>query len=92
MDLPEDDITFLKDVVKATRQRPHLVTWQDRDGTERHTALTQPDVVRLNQLAARLKISKSETLRQAAHIPVVKTPKPAELPGSGSGTVGRLPT
>jgi len=44
----------------------------DRDGSDRQTMLNQAEVVRLNTIAARLKLSKSETLRQAAHIPVAK--------------------
>jgi hypothetical protein len=76
MDLPEDELTFLRDLVKASRQRTHLVTWTDRDGTERFTTLTQTEVVRLNGVAQRLKISKAETLRQAAHIPVARLPAP----------------
>ena len=70
MDLSEDETAFLKELVKATRQRPHVVDWVDRDGTERQTTLTSPEAVRLNQLAQRLKVSKSEMLRKAAHIPV----------------------
>ena len=70
MDLSEDETAFLKELVKATRQRPHVVKWIDRDGTDRETTLTSPEAVRLNQLAQRLKVSKSEVLRQAAHIPV----------------------
>ena len=70
MDLSEDETAFLKALVKATRQRPHVVNWADRDGTERQTTLTSPEAVRLNQLAQRLKVSNSEVLRQTAHIPV----------------------
>jgi len=76
MNLPDDEQAFLRDLVKASRQKPHLVTWTDRDGTERQTVLTQAEVVRLNTIAHRLKISKSELLRQAAHVPVAK-PVPA---------------
>lgn len=81
MDLPEDEQAFLRDLVKASRQKMHSVQWIDRDGTARHTALTQAEVVRLNTIASRLGTSKSEVLRQAAHIPVAKVglvpPKPA---------------
>jgi hypothetical protein len=72
MELPEDELTFLRDLVKASRQKSHHVKWVDRDGSERMTTLTQAEVVRLNTLAQRLKLSKSETLRQAAHIPAKK--------------------
>ncbi len=70
MDLSEDETAFLREVVKSARQRTHVVAWTDRDGTPRHTALTPAEVVRLNTIAHRLKLSKPETLRQAAHIPV----------------------
>jgi hypothetical protein len=76
VNLPESDLTFLRDLVKATRQKPHSVQWTDRDGTERTTTLSQADVIKLNQAAARLKVSKSEIMRQAAHIPVAKNPPP----------------
>lgn len=72
MELPEDDKAFLKELVKATRQRPHVVKWVDRDGTDRETTLTSTEAVRLNQIAQRLKVSKVEVLCQAAHIPVSK--------------------
>ena len=72
MDLAENDQTFLRNLVKAARQKHHHVTWVDRDGSERHSTLSPTEVVRLNALAARLRISKGEILRQAAHIPVAK--------------------
>jgi hypothetical protein len=77
MDIPEDEQAFLKDLVKTSRQKPHGVAWKDRDGTERQTVLSQAEVVRLNKIAAGLRVSKSETLRLAAHIPVQKPAKPA---------------
>ena len=70
--LPEADLAFLADLVKTSRQKPHRVDWVDRDGTSRSTLLSPADAVRLNTLAHGLKISKSEALRQAAHIPVKK--------------------
>jgi len=77
MNLPDDEQVFLRDLVKASRQKIHSVKWVDRDGTPRQTVLTQPEVVRLNTIASRLKTSKEEVLRQAAHIPVAKpSPKP----------------
>ncbi len=76
MDLPDDEISLLKDLVKASRQRPHLVTWKDRDGSNRHTALSPIEVMRLNQIAQRLKVSKAEVLRQAAHVPVGRVQMP----------------
>ena len=71
-DLPADEQTFLKDLVKNSRQRHHHVTWTDRDGSERVTVLAQAEIVRLNTIAHRLGISKAELLRQTAHIPVAK--------------------
>ncbi len=70
MDIPPDEQAFLRDLVKASRQKPHVVTWVDRDGTARQTALSQADVVRLNKIAGTLRVSKAEVLRQAAHVPV----------------------
>lgn len=72
MDLPEDDQTFLRDLVKSARQKHHHVKWIDRDGTERVTTLSQTEVVRINKLAQNQAISKSELLRRAAHVPVAK--------------------
>ncbi len=72
MELPDDEQSFLRDLVKISRQKIHLVKWADRDGSDRQTMLTQAEVVRLNTIAAKLKISKTEALRQAAHIPVAK--------------------
>ena len=72
MDLPEDEQAFLRDLVKASRQRIHAVKWVDRDGSDRQTTLTQAEVVRLNTIATKLCTSKSEVLRRAAHIPVAK--------------------
>lgn len=70
MDLSEDEEKFLKDLVKAARQRTTYVKWVDRDGTDRVTSLTQPEAVRLNILAQRMGTSKQAVLQQAAHIPV----------------------
>ena len=72
-----DEQTFLRDLVKVSRQRVHHVHWVDRDGVARQTALTQPEVVRLASIAGREKVSKGEVLRRAAHIPV---PKPQGRP------------
>ena len=72
MDLSDDEQAFLRDLVKASRQKIHHVKWVDRDGTDRQTVLTQAEAVKLNTIASRLKMSKSEVLRQAAHVPVVK--------------------
>lgn len=74
MDLPDDEQIFLRDLVKISRQKIHLVQWADRDGSARKTMLSQAEAVRLNTIAAKLRISKSETLRQAAHVPVAKSP------------------
>ena len=44
MDLPEDEQSFLRDLVKASRQKTHVVKWIDRDGTDRQTVLSQAEV------------------------------------------------
>jgi hypothetical protein len=84
MTTPVDEETFLRDLVKGSRQRIHHVKWVDRDGTERQTALSQPDVVRLNTIASRMGISKSEVLRRAAHVPVVKPARSPDPTGLAS--------
>ena len=72
MELADDEKTFLRELVKSSRQKIHLVPWVDRDGAARNTVLSQAEAVRLNTLAHRLHISKAELMRQAAHIPVAK--------------------
>ena len=72
MDLPDDEQAFLRELVKIARQKSHMVNWVDRDGTARQTTLNPAEAVRLTALSHRLKVSKSEVLRQAAHIPVGK--------------------
>jgi hypothetical protein len=79
MNLPEEEQGFLRDLVKASRQKSHHVNWVDRDGTHRLTTLTQAEAIRLNTIASRLGTSKNEVLRQAAHIPNKKAAgKPTE--------------
>ncbi len=65
-----DEATFLKDLVKTARQRTVAVKWLDRDGSERLTVLTAAESTRLETIARQQKVSKSEVLRQAAHVPV----------------------
>ncbi len=77
MDFADDEKVFLRDVIKAARQKTHHVKWVDRDGTERLSTFNQTEIVRVNTIAGRLRISKTELLRQAAHIPVAKS-GPAE--------------
>ena len=72
MNLDEADQAFLRDLVKLSRQKIHAVEWVDRDGTKRVTSLTATEATRLNTIAARLRVSKSETMRQAAHVPLKK--------------------
>lgn len=78
MESPDDEQIFLRDLVKLSRQKLHHVKWVDRDGVERQTPLSQPEVVRLNTIASRLGVSKSEVLRRAAHIPVEKPARQTE--------------
>jgi hypothetical protein len=65
-----DEATFLRDLVKASRQKIHQVKWVDRDGTDRVTRLSVPEQARLNAIAHDRKISMAEVMRQAAHVPV----------------------
>ncbi len=74
METPDDEPSFLRDLVKASRQRTEQVSWTDRDGCARRTALTPVESARLALIARRGGISPGEVLRRAAHIPV---PKPA---------------
>jgi hypothetical protein len=76
VNIPDDEQIFLRDLVKLSRQKLHHVKWVDRDGVERQTPLSQPEVVRLNTIAGRMGVSKSEVLRRAAHIPVEKPSRP----------------
>jgi hypothetical protein len=75
-----DEAQFLRDLVKSSRQRTIHVKWVDRDGTDRLTVLSVAEAARLNMIASARKVSKSEVLRQAAHIPVQAVsdgPRPA---------------
>ena len=68
MKLPEAELSFLRDLLKASRQKQHHVRWVDRDGSERVTVLAPAENVRLAKLAQQLGVAKPEVLRQAAHI------------------------
>jgi hypothetical protein len=72
MDTENDELLFLRDLVKVSRQKIHQVKWVDRDGTERLTMLNAAEVSRLNFIAQAQKKSKSEVLRLTAHIPVAR--------------------
>jgi len=72
MENDTEDQAFLRDLVKASRQKTHQVKWVDRDGSDRLTVLSQAEVVRLNALASAQKKSKSDVLRQAAHVLVAR--------------------
>jgi hypothetical protein len=78
---PVDDAQFLRDLVKSSRQRTIHLKWTDRDGTDRLTVLTANEATRLETIARERRISKSEVLRQAAHIPVQPAP-----PGTSRNT------
>lgn len=69
-----DEAQFLRDLVKSSRQRTVHVKWVDRDGTDRLTVLSTPEAARLEAIARDRKVSKSEVLRQAAHVPVQPAP------------------
>jgi hypothetical protein len=77
MDPTDDEPAFLRNLVKASRQRPEQVRWTDRDGCARQTALTPVEAARLGVIARRERISPGEVLRRAAHVPV---PKPGAVP------------
>ncbi len=72
MENENDDALFLRDLVKASRQKVHQVKWVDRDGSARLTSLSQAEFTRLNAMAHVQKIPASEVLRQAAHVPVTR--------------------
>ena len=72
MDLPPEELSFVRDLVKASRQRVHTVKWVDRDGTPRTTALTAAEATRLNGLARTLGVAPAEVLRQVAFVPNAK--------------------
>ncbi len=72
MNVTNEEETFLKDLVKASRQKIHQVKWVDRDGSQRLTVLSQAESTKLNAIARFEKVSAAEVLRQAAHIPVSK--------------------
>jgi hypothetical protein len=72
MNLPEPDLAFLRELVKTSRQKQHHVKWVDRDGSDRVTVLNGPEVERLSALAQQGRLSKSDLLRQAAHLPAVR--------------------
>jgi hypothetical protein len=75
MQLPDDEQSFLRDLVKVSRQKIHTVKWVDRDGTDRLTVLSAAEVGQLNRIAVKMKLSTKELLRQAAHVPVAKPAK-----------------
>lgn len=70
MDLSADDLVFLRELVKTSRQRTCVVAWVDRDGSKRQTVLTAAEAKRLNALAHERRLAAGELLRQMAHIPV----------------------
>lgn len=81
MNFTNEDESFLKDLVKGSRQRVHQIKWADRDGTPRLTVLNAADNVRVCELARRMKLSPAEVMRQASFIPVAK---PAAAPVSAA--------
>jgi hypothetical protein len=80
MEFPADELVFLRDLVKASRQRVQHLTWTDRDGTKRLTAVTAAEGAKLQAIAQRLKLSRETLLRQAAHIPASPAKPAAETP------------
>ena len=78
MNLPDDELAFLRDLVKATRQRRQVVSWVDRDGTRRQTALTEAEATRLKRLAHAEGLAGAELLRRIAFIPQADARKPVD--------------
>lgn len=48
---PDDDDSFLRALVKSSRQRTIHLRWTDRDGSARLTVLASAEATRLNALA-----------------------------------------
>lgn len=76
MNLPEPEQDFLRELVKASRQRSHHVRWTDRDGTVRVTTLNDADSARLNGLARQLGLGREALLQQASHLPAIRRAAP----------------
>ena len=72
---PDDD-TFLRGLVKSSRQRTVHLRWTDRDGTARLTAVTSPEATRLKSLARARGLSAEALLRDVAHQPAPTRPTP----------------
>ena len=72
---PDDD-TFVRALVKSSRQRTIHLRWTDRDGTSRLTALTAAEASRLNSLARSRGLSAEALLRDIAHQPAAPRPAP----------------
>ena len=64
-----DDPTFLRGLVKSSRQRTVHLRWIDRDGTARLTPLTTAEATRVNALARARGLSAEALLRDIAHQP-----------------------
>lgn len=75
VNLNEADQDFLRELVKASRQRPHQVRWTDRDGSARVTCLAPADAARLHELARQLGMGSAALLQQGARLSVKKTDK-----------------
>jgi hypothetical protein len=85
--LSSDDETFLRALVKTSRQRTIHVKWTDRDGTARLTALLPAEATRVNTLARAARISSEALLCAASCLPAgLKAPAPSlpTEPGFGS--------
>ncbi len=79
MNLAPDDDTFLRTLIKGSRQRTVHVKWTDRDGTARVTTLLPAEASRVNTLARALGLAPEALLREAAHLPAAgKTPPPTQ--------------
>ena len=65
---PDDD-TFLRGLVKSSRQRSIHLRWTDRDGSARLTPVTSAEATRLNALARARGLTAEALLREIAHQP-----------------------
>jgi capsid protein len=81
MQFAPDDDTFLRALVKSSRQRTVHIKWTDRDGTARVTTLLPAEATRVNTLARAARISAEALLCEAARLPAApKAPTPAPPP------------
>jgi hypothetical protein len=68
---------FQRALAKNPRQRPHHVSWVDRDGTARVPSFSVDDR-KVGRLARKLVVSRQSQLRRAEELPLLgKAVKPS---------------